>query len=593
MRLRLLWQLLPSFFLVILLTLFLLTWLFSRSLSDFYLEETASDLEARARLAAVQIAGRFDPLEIAALDPLSVRLGEESGTRFTFILPSGEVLADTLEDPLRMENHAGRPEILPAFSGEVGRATRYSHTVEKTMMFVAVPVLGDDGELVGIVRAAIPVTAIDRALHLVYERIALSGAFVLLLAAAAGVFISRRISRPLEAMRLGAERFARGDLSERLAAGGAEEIGALAAAMNSMARELDERMRTVVLQHSELEAVLSSMVEGVLAVDTEERLLRINRAAAALLGVVPEEVQGRRIQEAIRKADLQRFVARALAARDPVEGEVVLHGPEERYLQAHGTVLRGEDGEEFGALIVLNDITRLRRLENVRRDFVANVSHELKTPVTAIKGFVETLQEGALDNPDDARRFLEIITRQADRLNAIIDDLLALSRIEQGVEKGGLPLAQMPLRPVLEAAIQGCTLIVDEKQIQVNLFCSPELTARINAPLLEQAVVNLLTNAVKYSNPGAKVAIEAARWHDRITVRVQDWGCGIEKEHLPRLFERFYRVDKARSRTQGGTGLGLAIVKHIMQAHGGEVVVHSTPGHGSTFSLHLPLPENR
>ncbi len=591
MRLRLLWQLLPSFLLVILLTLVLLTWLFSRSLSDFYLEQSAVGLEARARLAAVQIEGRFDPASMAELDRLSVRLGEETGTRFTFILPAGEVLADSLEDPRRMENHIGRPEVAAALADGVGRAIRYSHTVEKTMMFVALPVYAEGGELAGIVRAALPVTAIDRALHLVYERIALSGAFVMLLTAAVGVFISRRISRPLEAMRQGAERFAEGDLSERLASGGAEEIGALAAAMNSMARELDERMRTVVRQHSEQEAVLSSMVEGVLAVDTEERILRINRAAATLLGVKPEAVQGRRIQEAIRKADLQRFVTRALAARDPVEGEIVLRDAGELYLQAHGTVLRGEDGKEFGALIVLNDITRLRRLENVRRDFVANVSHELKTPVTAIKGFVETLQEGALDDPDDARRFLEIIVRQADRLNAIIDDLLALSRIEQGVDQGGLPLAEMPLRPVLEAAIQGCTLVADEKEIQVNLFCSAELTARINAPLLEQAVVNLLTNAVKYSHRAGTVAIEAARWHDRITIRVQDWGCGIEKEHLPRLFERFYRVDKARSRTQGGTGLGLAIVKHIVQAHGGEVVVHSTPGHGSTFSLHLPLPE--
>jgi two-component system, OmpR family, phosphate regulon sensor histidine kinase PhoR len=591
MRVRLLWQLLPSYLLVILLTLFLLSWLFTRSLSDFYLEETAADLEARARLAAVQIAGRFDPLQAAGLDPLSVRLGEETGTRFTFILPSGEVLADSLEEPERMENHAGRQEVAAALAGEVGRATRYSDTMEKTMMFVAVPVRGEEDEITGIVRAALPVTAINRTLHLVYQRIVLSGALVMLLAAAVSVLVGRRISRPLEAMRLGAERFARGDFSERLSAEGAEEIGALAAAMNSMVQELDERMRTMVRQHSEQEAVLSSMVEGVLAVDTEERILRINRAAAALLGVRPDEVQGRRIEEAIRKADLQRFVTRALNARNQPEGKIVLHDTEDLYLQAHCTVLRGEDGEEFGALVVLNDITRLRRLENVRRDFVANVSHELKTPITAIKGFVETLQDVALEDPDHAQRFLEIIVRQADRLNAIVDDLLALSRIEQGVEQGGLPLTVMPLRPVLEAAIQGCTLIADEKEIKVNLFCSSDLAARINAPLLEQAVVNLLTNAIKYSHPQGKIAIEAARWHDRITIRVQDWGCGIEKEHLPRLFERFYRVDKARSRAQGGTGLGLAIVKHIVQAHGGEVVVHSTPGHGSTFSLHLPLRE--
>jgi two-component system phosphate regulon sensor histidine kinase PhoR len=272
-----------------------------------------------------------------------------------------------------------------------------------------------------------------------------------------------------------------------------------------------------------------------------------------------------------------------------VEGDIVLRDTEgERFLQAHGTVLRGAQGQEIGALIVLNDVTRLRRLETLRRDFVANVSHELKTPITAIKGFVETLLDGAVDDPENAQRFLQIITRQADRLNAIIDDLLDLSRIEQEAEKGGIPLVRGALRPVLEAAVQACSLNAREKSLAMVLHCSGELAAQINAPLLEQAVVNLLTNAIKYSEPAGRIVVDACQFGDKVMVKVQDWGCGISPEHLPRLFERFYRVDKARSRKQGGTGLGLAIVKHIVQSHGGEVVVHSTPGQGSTFTLMLP-----
>lgn len=588
MRLRFLWQILPSFLFIILLTLALLTWLFSRSLSEFYLEQTSAGLESRARLAAFQVADSFGTGHFDQLDNLSILLGEETATRFTFILPSGVVLADTLEHPALIENHSSRPEVAVALDGNIGRSTRYSNTVHKMMMYVAIPLRIDD-QLVGVVRAALPVTAIDHALDVVYQQIIVSGALVLLLAAAVGIFISRRISRPLEKMRQGAEFFARGDLSKRLRVEGVQEIAALATAMNSMAHELDQRMRTVVRQHNEQEAVLTSMVEGVLAVDTSERIIRINRAAAALLNVSPDEVKGRSIQEAIRKADLQRFVRRALSARDPVEGDIVLHGNEDLYLQAHGSLLRGESGQELGALIVLNDVTRLRRLENVRRDFVANVSHELKTPITAIKGFVETLQAGAIADPEHATQFLEIVMRQADRLNDIIDDLLILARIEQDSDQQELPLIEMSLATVIEAAVQACANLAAEKQLHIEHFSPIALSARINAPLLEQALINLLTNAIKYSPQQGKVLIEASRSDRKITISVRDWGCGIDKIHLPRLFERFYRADKARSRKLGGTGLGLAIVKHIAQAHGGEVTVTSTPGAGSTFSLQIPI----
>jgi len=514
-------------------------------------------------------------------------LGEKTGTRFTVILPSGQVIGDSREEPERMENHRDRPEILTAFGGQVGTATRFSHTLDKNMMYVALPVRGP-GSVRGVVRAAVAVTAIDRTLQALYGQMAVGGAAAIILAALLSLFLSRRISRPLEKMIRGARRFARGNLSRPLTVNGSDEIRGLAAALNQMAKQLDDRIRTILQQRNEQDAVLSSMVEGVLAVDTDERILRLNRAAADLLGVEPEKAQGRSIQEVVRKPDLQRFVARSLSSREPVEGDIQVRGKEEVFLQAHGTMLKDDQGREIGALIVLNDVTRLRRLENMRKDFVANVSHELKTPITAIKGFVETLLDGAMQSPEDARRFLQIITKQAERLNAIIDDLLALSRIEQEAEKSQIPLQPGRLGEVVRASAQLCSVAAEAKSIRLDIVCPEDLRARVNSPLLEQAITNLVDNAIKYSPPESRVVVEALSKGKEVHIRVQDWGCGIGREHLPRLFERFYRVDKARSRKLGGTGLGLAITKHIVQAHGGMVTVESSPGQGSIFTVILP-----
>ncbi len=588
---RLLWQLYPTYLVLIVIVLAAATWFFSRTLGHFYLEETAHSLQARAILLEPQVRRLMAPEATPVVTALCRQLGQETGTRFTVILASGLVVGDTEEDPTRLENHASRPEVQAGLSGHIGRATRFSHSVLHDMLYIAVPVR--EGEKIsGVVRAAMAVDAIDRPLQGLYSKIGFGGLVVVLVTALLSLWISRRISRPLEEMTRGAERFARGELGQRLTASGSVEIAALAAAMNQMAAQLDDRIRTIVNQKSEQEAVLASMVEGVLAVDTEERILRINRAAEDLLDIRSGQSIGRRIQEVVRKADLQRFVTRALNSREPVEGDIVFHEKEERFLQAHGTVLRGGSGQHIGALIVLNDVTRLRRLENVRRDFVANVSHELKTPITAIKGCVETLLDGAASDPAASRRFLDIIARQGERLNAIVDDLLALSRIEQDAEKSEIPLQNGPVREVLQAAIQSCSVGAGARRVTLELDSPKGISARINAPILEQAVVNLIDNAIKYSEEGSRVLVAARREGGELIIRVQDWGCGIAREHLPRLFERFYRVDKARGRKAGGTGLGLAIVKHIVQAHGGQVAVVSTPGEGSTFEIRLPAPEN-
>jgi len=583
---RLLWQLFPAALVIILITLLVLGWYAARSLRQFYFQQTASNLEARAYLLEKHVRDGFTDENAQKLNSLFKELGKKSSTRITLILPSGKVLSDSQEDPSNMDNHSHRPEIAEALTGRKGVSMRYSRTLQQNMMYVAIPIYRNGG-IAGVLRTSISVTAIDKALKNIYAEIALGGLIAALLAALVSLALSRKVTRPLEELTRGAERFAKGDLSQKLPVPDAKEIGSLAKAMNQMAAQLDDRIRTIIRQRNELEAVLSSMVEGVLAVDTNERLISMNQAAAALMRIDPSHARGRDIQEIIRNSDLQRFVTRALENRRPIEGEIILSRDRELSLQAHGTVLHDAMGQDIGALVVLNDVTHLRRLENVRRDFVANVSHEIRTPVTSIKGFVETLRDGAINNPEDAKRFLEIIVKQTDRLNAIIEDLLSLSRIEQETERAEIVLAEGPLNEVILSAIQACTIKADAKNIRIDLDSPEGIRANINPQLLEQAVTNLIDNAVKYSEPKSSVQVELSTADGEILITVSDHGCGIEKDHLPRLFERFYRVDKARSRKVGGTGLGLAIVKHIAQAHGGYVTVESTPGEGSSFTIHL------
>ncbi len=581
------WQIYPSYVLIILLTLIATTWLFSRELRGFYQGQVKSDLAARGHLFEEQVHGLLTSGDRVAVDALCKDLGLRTSTRFTVVLASGEVIGDTLEDPDRMENHAGRREVALALKGQIAESVRYSRTVQENMMYVAIPVHAQE-QVVGVVRAARAVKEIRWELTGVYRSVVFSGLLVALAAGLVGLYLSRRMSRPLELMKRGVEQFAQGRFEQKLSAAGSREIRALAGAMNVMAGQLDERIRTVIRQRSEQQAVLTSMVEGVLALDNDERIIHLNRAAADLFHVTPEAVEGRRIQEVLRKADLQRFVERALSSRSPVEGEIVLPGAEgDRFLQAHGTVLQGGEGKGIGVLIVLNDVTRLHRLENIRRDFVANVSHELKTPITGIKGSVETLIDGAIERPEDAARFLGIIAKQAERLNAIIDDLLDLSRIEQGETEKAIELIPSSIRSVLQAAMHACEIKAREKSIELVLSCEPDIIAEINPPLLEQAVINLVDNAIKYSEAGSTVRIEGRSDGRQTQIQVRDQGCGIDREHLPRLFERFYRVDKARSRRAGGTGLGLSIVKHIVKAHHGRVTVDSVPGQGSTFRIIL------
>ncbi len=585
---RLIWQLYPSYLLITLISLLAVTWYASDSFKQFFLDNTASDLQARARLFEKQITPYTDPLNAKQIDLLCKQVGKNTGTRFTVILPSGLVVGDSENDPQEMDNHLDRPEVKKALLDQYGKSTRYSLTSEKKLMYVAVS-SRDEPHTAMVIRSAITVDTIDTALRDIQIKITFAGLVIALLAAALSLIVSRKISRPIEQIRRIAESMARGEFRSEPLAEGSEEIEALSGAIDKMASQLHERINTIMQQRNEIEAMLSSMVEGVIAVDMEERILSMNEAASRMFVCDPENVRGRSIQEVIRNSVLQGFVRQALNSSDPVEKEITLYAGGEMHMNAHGNVLLNAENERIGVVVVLNDVTRLRKLEDIRREFVANVSHEIKTPITAIKGAAETLQDGPLEDPSKTSGFLEMIKRHADRLEEIVEDLLSLSRIEQETENKGIKFRRKNIRNILESAIQVCESSTSPRQISIELRCEENLVANVNAPLLEQAVVNLIDNAIKYSKEGSSIKVRAVKAPAQMTISVTDEGKGIPQEYLPRLFERFYRVDNGRSRDSGGTGLGLAIVKHIAQAHGGRVEVISTPGKGSTFFIHLPI----
>lgn len=379
-----------------------------------------------------------------------------------------------------------------------------------------------------------------------------------------------------------------GNLGARLYGTRAPQLSPLYSEVNQMAGAIEERMLKLSNVAAEQRAILLSMIEGVLVIDRQGLVRTINRAALNLLEVTEPHVEGRKYRELFQHSELERFIARTLMLQIFAPLTVSVGRRIERVLEIQATPLQATEGVEPGVLFVMYDITRIQRLESVRKDFVANVSHELRTPITSIKGFVETLLEGAKDDPDACARFLAIISRQADRLNAIFNDLLTLSRLEAGGDGVEIEVEEWSLVDLVQGAIDECMHRAGEKQMDIELSGDRDCLVRVHATLMQQALVNLIDNAIKYSEPGQPVKVELSRRDECVEVAVIDRGPGIEQRHLARLFERFYRVDQGRSRQLGGTGLGLSIVKHIVNVHGGKVSVESTVGQGSVFSVVLP-----
>ncbi len=464
------------------------------------------------------------------------------------------------------------------------------------MLYVAIP-LQKNQPARGVLRLSVPATALDMVLADIRKKIIVGTITIALLAACSSYLLARRISRPLERMQRGAELLSAGKTGHPISLDDdyvAREIADLGQALNAMGRQIHSRIMMISQQRNELEAVFSSMTDGVLAIGTNHTIIRVNKAAAHLFLLDGKGVQGKPLEGVIRNRILRKFLEITLERDYPTKKDLnLMEGGLEMSLRLHAVPLYDGEEKRLGSLVIINNLTRLNQLENIRQDFVANVSHELKTPITAIRGYVETLLDGAMDDEEAAENFLHIIERQSCRLDAIVDDLLTLARIEDRFKNNDISLEQEKILPLLEAVIQACTPQATQKNVSISMECDPALTAQVNRPMLEQGVINLLTNAIKYSSTGKAVSITAVRRRDAmkkevVDIQVRDQGPGIGREHLERIFERFYRCDKARSRESGGTGLGLAIVKHIAQCHGGTVNVRSRNDSGATFTITIP-----
>ena len=477
-------------------------------------------------------------------------------------------------------------------AGRTAKTSRYNVNKNSRLLVIAVP-FGPVSTPLGALCLSVDTHGTDHILSGSFKKLLIGFVSVGLFALFIGWLIALWVAKPARDLARAIKRVVNGDGTEPIPRPEVAELATIAEATSILKEKLVERGLTLGRRDIEQEAVLDSMMEGVLAVDVRQQIVGLNQAAATLLNIDIDVALRKPLQSVVRNPAIRRFVLRAIDCREPIEDDFDLTGPPKRTIRAHGTALRDPSGEG-GAVMVFNDVTELERLEIVRQDFVANVSHELKTPIATIKGFVETLLDGAINEPNDNKRFLSIVAKQADRLEAIIEDLLALSRIEQSEGSGVLPLEPTRIADLLATACSDCMPRATEQGIMMNINCDKSLIAPVNAPLLEQAVVNLIENAVKYSGTHQPISIRAnlekvpSEDKEELTISITDHGCGIHAEHLPRLFERFYRVDKGRSRQAGGTGLGLSIVKHIVQAHGGTISVDSRPNEGSLFCLRIP-----
>ncbi len=597
---KLFWHILPANLLVTLAALGAVIFYSEAALRQFYINSRTTELTNRIYLINEQVSSMLAADKEAELNALCRRIGKKSHTRITVIKTTGVVVADSEEYPANMGNHANRPEIITALNGKIGTAMRWSATIGTNMLYVAIPIprTADQHNTIYILRASMPVSAIDQQLHNIRNNIMAGAIIVSLLATLLAVVVSRRISKPLEELKKQAKRFANEDFSVPLTISPKLlEVEALSRAMSRMAEKIQERLDTIISQRNELQTILYSMVEAVLVVDKNQNIVNINPSASRIFNLSEKSSYGKNIQSLIRNPKLNDLLAQCLESRTPVSGIISLNtsstttigGDSKIFLQSSATSLR-QDDPELGAVLVFNNITEIKRLENMRRDFVANVSHELMTPLTSIRGYSETVLDIIKDDPEQSRKFLQIIIRQSDRLQAIVDDLLELARLEQITDEDDISLVRGQLQKIIYQAGEACAINAAEKGVDVIINCPAEIMIEMNARLLEQAVINLLSNAIKYS-AGKEVKIICEMKSGEVVVMVKDHGLGIATEHLPRIFERFYRCDKSRSRKakQGGTGLGLAIVKHIVQLHNGRVQVDSKIGRGSTFIIRLPI----
>ncbi|MDD5073227.1 MAG: ATP-binding protein [Candidatus Omnitrophica bacterium] len=587
MRIKLQWKLTAIFCLLAVFILAAAYIYFNSHLKSFLLRDIESNLKKELFLSKDYLESEFNRQPAAAVSvDLANRIGADLGVRVTIISPDGTVLGDSevkKEDLPKLENHLSRPEVQQALKEGFGASQRYSYTLKKYMLYNAA-VVGKE-KPVAILRLVIPVAKVAEFEAGMQKILAVGVVMVFFASLVLSFLISMAVTRPLANISSAAKAMASGDFSRKVFNISRDEIGDLAATLNYMSDEIKAKIEKVRSGEAKLETVLSGMVEGVIVTDAKGKIILANPSLRKLF-FIDTAPEGKTPLEVVRNSAVQNIADRVLKGgqRIAVE-EIGINSPEEKFIKVSGVAIIKEEQCE-GAIFVFHDITELRRLEKVRQDFVANVSHELRTPLSSIKGYSETLI-GGVPKEEDRKEFLGIIQRESDRLAKLIDDLLDLSKIESG--KMAMVFMPVEINPVVKRSAGVLEKSARDKSIKVE-FNIPEGLPKVMADenRLSQVFLNLLDNAIKYTPEGGSVKISVFPQDKYLQVDVTDTGVGIPESDLPRVFERFYRVDKARSRQLGGTGLGLSIVKHIVQSHGGQVWVKSEPGRGSTFSFTIP-----
>ncbi|MGB8473685.1 MAG: ATP-binding protein [Candidatus Acidiferrum sp.] len=508
-----------------------------------------------------------------------------SGARITVIAADGRVLVDSQSDPQSMENHATRPEILEAMAKGEGRSIRHSVTINRDLLYYAVRQSTSSGTPI-ILRFALPTERDVEVLASFHHMLWIASFFILLIAGGIALLLSRNLTGRFERLEEFSRRVAEGDFRPLPRDGSGDALEALGISLNRTAARLDRTIQTLTEERNLSSAILGSMVEGVAVVNHAERLVFANPGFAEILGLDVPPTTGSALVEVVRQTELVEAVRQVLGGEFRVQSEIVTGTLRQHYFAI--TVAAVRAGETTGAVVVLHDITELRRLERVRRDFVANVSHEFRTPLTAIQGFAETLLAGALDDPQNRTRFLEIILEHSRRLGRLTEDLLVLSKMDS--ERLELEIQRLRVSQLIESCLETAQRRAAEKDLRISVNMPqplPDIAG--DRRRLAEVLQNLLDNAIQYTLPGGQITLSAEAGEDEVILTVSDTGIGIPKADQSRIFERFYRVDVARSREAGGTGLGLAIAKHLVEVHGGRLWVDSEVGQGSQFHFSVPV----
>jgi two-component system phosphate regulon sensor histidine kinase PhoR len=588
-RLNLFWKLGFAFFALLIAVLLPVDYYAQRALRRDYERSGFDQLAAIARIALASPPQGSSLSATQTEDSAKLRdwvtKMAASGVRVTVIAADGLVLADSQSDPSTMENHAGRPEIKDAFAGGAGQSIRHSVTINRDLLYYAVRLSAADVSPV-VLRFALPLQTVDEEILAFRRRLWLASLIMLFVTGTASLLISRSFSARVERLQMFSQRVAEGDFRPIEADRSGDALEALAASLNESAARLDRSIRTLTDERNLSAAILGSMVEGVAVVNANERLLFANQGFAAILELDTPPQSGSALVEIVRQTELLEAVRQVLQGERRVEAEIVTGTLRQHFFAV--TVASVRAAENSGAVIVLHDVTDLRNLERVRRDFVANVSHEFRTPLTAIQGFSETLLAGAINDPENRVKFLEIIQEHSRRLARLTEDLLMLSKMD--ADRLDLEIRRLSVSQFVESCVESAQRPAAEKDLRISVNLQdrlPDIAA--DRRRLAEVLQNLLDNATQYTPSGGQIMVSASSDGNEVKITVSDTGIGIPQVDQPRIFERFYRVDVARSREVGGTGLGLSIAKHLVEVHGGRIWVESEIGQGSQFHFTVPI----